>query len=302
MKKFIILFTLVVFCSVSAYSQFVPFFPSEQIDHARTQAESSLDNPQLVSIGALNGTLPGLEFPPGTPLPVNFYTDDENKGKSDAWVYVFNEIDDPENIQAFAIGNIAILGLQTVNLTDMGVPLGALVEYLSDTPLDGVQWINSDELVDKLTVSSLYIDFMEANQDAEIKMVVLGSADYEFLNPSTSYWFVGVGGETDSTVIIINALDGTVVSVEDSYSIRNNLQIYPNPGYEYTTITIPEDLIGNQLNAIVSDNSGSVIFSKEIYQYSQTFTIDFSNYVNGKYFIKISGNGKSITSQFVISK
>jgi len=297
-KLFTIMLFGVIISSSSIFAQFfIPYFPTEHLEKAREEAGKVLTDPQLVSLATIKGTIPGLEIA-GTPIPIDFdISDTESKGKSTAWIYIFNSTEQPDNFQAIAVA-FSMVGVTPVNVTTMGLDLGSLAAFASSKSLDDVEWMNSSDMVGYLKASSPYTNFMNNYPNGITKYIVLGYADYANLDPDTPYWFVTMYDVTDSLLIVINALDGTVTDINESQVDYNGIKVYPNPAIDIININLPESLLNSMNSIILFNNQG-----KEISRFkAENNILNLDKYSNGQYLININGNGKNNFIPLIIQR
>ncbi|ROL60933.1 T9SS C-terminal target domain-containing protein [Bacteroidetes/Chlorobi group bacterium ChocPot_Mid] len=291
MRKLITILICVIALSAYSYAQFNPYLASEQIVAARDEAAKVLTSPKLVSVATLNGSIPGV------PIPLAWdITNGANKGKSTAWVYIFNSQAEPQNYQAIAVG-VSMLGVMAFNLTSMGTNLGALGQFASDKSLDDVQWMNSDALVTALTSCEPYTNFKSAYPNGYPKYAVLGYADYPNLEANTPYWAITMWDTSDSLLILINALNGSVVDVNEQSSVAD-ISLYPNPSQDFV-------IIRNNSSDIFTiklfDIQGNLL-SPNFESTEKQNRVDLGNLVNGKYFIHINYGKENKILPIIISR
>lgn len=294
MKKLITLLICVVALSVYSYAQFNPYLATDQLVAAKEEAAKVLTEPKLVSVATLNGSIPGV------PIPLAWdITDGPNKGKSTAWVYIFNSQAEPQNFQAIAVG-VSMLGVMAFNLTSMGTNLGALGEFVSSKSLDDVQWMNSDALVTALTSCEPYTNFKSAYPNGYPKYVVLGYADYPNLDADTPYWAITMWDTSDSLLILINALNGSVVDVTEKTAVAD-VSLYPNPTSDFAIVTIKSASAFENITAQLFDLQGRNVSG--IYTInSETTKLDLSRLINGNYFVRINTTKESKILPITVSR
>lgn len=293
MKKIITLLICLVALSTYSFAQFNPYLATDQVAAAREEAAKVLTDPKLVSLATLNGSIPGV------PIPLAWdITDGANKGKSTAWVYIFNSETDPQNFQAIAVG-VSMLGVMAFNLTTMGTNLGPLAQFSSTKSLDEVQWMNSDALVNALTGCEPYQTFKSTYPNGYPKYAVLGYSSLPNLDANTPYWAITMWDTADSLLILINALDGSIVNVNENSSFAN-ISTYPNPSQDFVIISV---------NSFTNDNYTVELFDlqgrnaiEKIQFNSETTKLDISKLLNGKYFIHIKSTKQNKILPLIINR
>jgi hypothetical protein len=302
MKYFTTLFLIgfvVLSNSLFAQMSFTPYLASEQLEKAKEEVIKKYTDPQLITVATLNGilTLPGLGD-----IPIAFTTENgDDKGKSSAWVYVFRSTAAPENIQAIVVA-VTPFSTMPVNLSDMGIPLDFITKYVSNNNLENKSWINSNSVVDALTGSSQYKAFLASYPNAVPKYLNIGYANYPPLDANTPYWFVQVNAaETDSTIIIINGLNGSIVGVDDDSQLNRTIANYPNPANDFISFSIPNELIGKNIEVKLWDNNGSLLFENNMI-INDVYTLDTKKLYSGNYNITFSNGITKTNSTFIINK
>jgi len=297
MKKLItIIFCLMAFSSI-ALAQFLPYLPTEQLAKAREEAASILTEPKLVAVATLTGTLPGMELVGKIQFD---NTDTDSKGKSTVWIYLFNNIAEPENIQAITIA-WTMVGVMPVNVTQFVNNLSALTDIALTKSLDDVEWLNSNEMLPYLKSSVPYTNFMSSYPDGIPKYIVLGYADYANLDPDTPYWFVTMTDESDTLLIVVNALDGTVTDVNENSTDGTIISVYPNPAQDFAFVQIPERKISENYSIKLYDLLGNSMIT-EIKISSIQSKIDLRNLVTGKYSIHVNNGKENKVLPIIIDK
>ena len=115
---------------------------------------------------------------------------------------------------------------------------------------------------------------------------------------------------TGATVFSSNGVYGS--SQEKPYEITslavgveeiaiNNLNIYPNPASDNTTIEFDADNAGTSM--IVTNSLGEIIANNfNVANGFNRISIDCSEFANGLYFVTLSNNGQSIMKKFNVVK
>jgi len=300
MKKIIPI--LIAFFSFAYISQaqltFMPTLANELLSTARTEAAKKITNPQLLSVATINGTIPGLEIG-GQAIELTFNTDDgSDKGKASAWVFLFNSQDDPSKMVAMVTG-MTMVGPLSIDPADYSVDISILETYMTDDILDGLSWINSDAMVDFLKASPEYTNFMATYPNAIPKMVALGFADAPDLTPHNPYWFVSMNAETDSLVIIIDALTGAVTDVNEVKS--NGLTVFPNPAQNIINTVLPNSLVNTDTKISIINITGKKV--KDIDNINlNNLQINLNGLNPGNYFLRVENKNSNRVIPFVIIK
>ena len=100
-------------------------------------------------------------------------------------------------------------------------------------------------------------------------------------------------GSASIDLIQLPPMHVVITDVEEVAEIKNNILVYPNPGYNELNIVIPEN---NFAELQIFDIQGRMILEKEIY--NQVTTINTESLAPGMYFWKVGNEtGKWIKSR-----
>ncbi len=299
MKKY---FTLIIllFISInsSLFSQITPYLVSEQLETARSEATKVISNPVFRGAATFNGVIPGVNLG-GSPVESIFYdTEDANKGKATGWVYVFSSEDNPTAVASIFVVNLPF-GTQAINLNDLGIPLDFLAEFAYSKSLDAFQWINSDVMVDKLKAAPEYLSFAGNNPNPIPRQIFLGfSVGLPQLNPDNPYWFIKVHNQddTDSTIVIIDAVTGETTDVFDEQSLIN-VVVKPNPSQDFINLDLDNfDLNYLESIDIYNLNGIRVLTTKNVKN------IDMRNLNNGSYYLLVNYKNAKYMKKIIVNK
>ncbi len=292
MKKFFSLALAFLLTFGFSKAQFVLHTASDNVETARAKADSALNSPRLVSLGTVNGTIPGLEFG-GSSIPLQFKTSGSDKGKASAWAYFFNSEAEPDSVRAIIVADAGILGKIVLDATAYGLDLSALSAFVPNASLDGANWIDSDSMTSVLLAAPDYLGFFENHSDATVKYAALGYYPLPFLDPARPYWSVMLKSETDddSVYVFIDGLNGTPASVEKELD-NSDVRLFPNPSGEILTI---EGIKGEAEAAIYSLNG---ILEKNLGKISRSARINVGFLNSGTYFLVLRSRGVAIVKKF----
>jgi hypothetical protein len=282
----------------TTHAQLIPYLPAEHIETARTEAEKTITDPQLLSIITINDAIPFQ----GNPIPIAFDTGDSiNRGKSSAWVYCFNTNENPEDFVAIAVGVIPT-GPMAFPIPTDDPSVNILFEYVSTTHnLESVEWISSETMLDYLQESTEYQTFLSDNPDATVWLVSLGFGDIPGIDPLNPYWFITMKSETDTTLIIVDALEGDITNIEQNEK-QNIAYTYPNPTQDIINLKLSNRIFNKNAIYRIYDINGRELFSGRIGNDSEILKINVSNLNNGSYFIQYIFKNKVKSGLFRINR
>ncbi len=228
----------------------------DAIDSAGNVSKAGMTNPELMAVGTLSGQLPNL------PVELEF---DLNTGEATVWVYVFKSADDNSDVRAIGVLKLFIFMAQEISLADLGdLPVEP------DAKIDLDKWkVDSDGLAKKLWENSAFTDYLDVYPNTKLEMLGLGVNFANPFDPDAVTW-AGVFSEGDSPRLtcITNAETGETICFKLQTSVPDeiieNLEIYPNPFSQFTTInyelTNPGnvelkvyDMLGNEVAELVND-------------------------------------------------
>ena len=80
---------------------------------------------------------------------------------------------------------------------------------------------------------------------------------------------------------------------------KDRINIYPNPTSGLITIEL-EDLTYNELNILVTDVLGKVVYTKQLDAINVNEELDLSNHTSGVYFVKVYNDKFSKTELIIL--
>ena len=121
----------------------------------------------------------------------------------------------------------------------------------------------------------------------------------DFTNPFTYQVTAGNGVVQDWVVTVVETL-----SVSDLESLKDQIQIYPNPIKKQASIRIENEFIGNVKVGVFSLDGRSIfeemVFEKN--QITQTKSIDFQNVSDGIYILVLKINNQLLREKIIVEK
>lgn len=101
---------------------------------------------------------------------------------------------------------------------------------------------------------------------------------------------------TKEGAVMIRPIVKQAGNVSKSEVIRTNISIFPNPASDYLNFTMPDNLIGKQLNVNISTLMGTLCIS----QTTSSGQLNISQLQNGIYLVKVtSADGFEATTKFI---
>ncbi len=120
---------------------------------------------------------------------------------------------------------------------------------------------------------------------------------------SAWYWNTQFGittydNKTNSNYVI--CVRGNPVLGSSDFSMKSNIQIYPNPASNYVLLNFPKVL--NLVQIEITDTSGKIVFFKEEKSIINEYKIDVKEFSDGIYFINLISENIKNTYKVLIKK
>jgi len=252
-------------------------------DNAKTSA--GMKEPKLQLIGTINQTIPfnGLD------ITIEI---DPEKGTSSGWLYVIVDKADTTKVGYYFVlkpilGDYFVVEIPGIDFSGMGIELATNM-YVSD-----YNWMDSDVMASKLSLSSDFSDFYSKNKPFDRIFAGLfvgpnpgdpGSTD---VNP---YWGLSIANAEFQKFCTVHAVDGTVscsaaISGINDFVV-NNVEYFPNPATDYLNINISD--LNNPVKLTISDMFGRTLISSELI--AGTNKINVSDFAPGVYNCRIGNH------------
>jgi len=301
-----VIFILFLFAVNNVYSQLVtPFTAEEGYSNAVIEAEKEISNPLLLAIGTINTKVENEV--------ISEISIDLTDGKSETWVYVFEDANTKERstivlIRVFIVWqNIA---------SSLGDILSSFEAIVPNTVVNG-DWVDSKQAVEWLVADSEYLLLKNKYPNANPGLVGMGNNEFEiFLNENEPYWtiFFNDGENSDGAprfTCFIHAITGEIICQEAPNSVEERLSniegykpSFPQPANDFINIFIPENLIDLNANLLVYDLNGLQVST---YKLSDVYNNGWANInttqlQNGLYILRYESNRGRFTERIDVIK
>ncbi len=299
MKRFYLLFiTLFLVISYVGSAQLTQTYKAREGESvAREKAAETMTDPDLFIVATLAGEFEGM------PIKLEF---DEEKGEATAWIYMFNgKVDDKDS--ALTILVIKSLMGMTAMQFDLG-DLGGGLPFNPENGVDGVEWIDSDEMMDAIRENDNYRDFLDVFPDTKFFM---GALLTEPMQNNTIWGITFINKDSLQLNCMVNAVSKETVcraqisDVETNTIANDILNVYPNPASELTVINIPNQYISDNAELKVYDTMGNLIYNLNNLDINSDgqIALDVGGFVSGTYTLVYTGlNHTPLTARLVVVK
>ncbi len=97
-----------------------------------------------------------------------------------------------------------------------------------------------------------------------------------------------------------DSLGFAVTGINEAFSIKNNISIYPNPFSLSATVIVPEEFRKKNTRYEIIDLLGNSVYNNEMRIGNESFIIEKGNIVRGIYFLKIFSNSHIAIVKMVV--
>ena len=194
-----------------------------------------------------------------------------------------------------------------VNLTqknNAGIAGNGMVDFAS-AKLFSLQDVKLDKNVNSQNVISCKVKVSFENAIIEVQKSADGAnfktIDSRSVDKSNSFSNITFTDDKENSavyrLVLLNKTDNSsyITKPVQNEAIAGIAKIYPSPVSNDLTITVAPEV--KQASYVVLDNAGKVLKQGKFTQ--QTFRVAVSDLTKGIYFIKITGNNKTETKQFI---
>jgi len=264
---------------------------------ARDKAKETLTDPELFIIATLAGEFEGI------PIKLEF---DEDKGEATAWIYLFNGTVDGNDSALTIIVIKSLIGMTAMqfNMGDMG---GAL-PFDPENGVDGVEWIDSDEMMIAIRGNDNYRDFLDVFPETHFLM---GALLTEPMQNHTIWGITFMNKDSLQLNCMVDAVSKETIcraqisDVETNIIADDELSIYPNPASDMAMLSIPAQCISERAELKVYDSMGNLVYNLNNLDINSDGKIALSvdNLFPGVYTLVYSGlNNTLLTTRLVVVK
>ncbi|MGA2297547.1 MAG: T9SS type A sorting domain-containing protein [FCB group bacterium] len=261
---------------------------------SKAQATTTLTDPELWGIGTVDTTVQ---------VQIKF---DMSNGTSNVWLYIFHSKSTGElNFCAVTLGTL-------FGVVVPQPPAYDRLPFKPNKPLTGVNWIDSDVMLQDLKNSTEYQTFATAHPNTDPSMVALSiNNNAPGLTVDSPYWMFKFDiVSSNSYVCAVEAISGqvtcfTLTDVADAINgTQSNLFIYPNPSANNAFLYIPKSIQSPQAQLAIYDIEGNKVMDLIAPHNGETELVILSlcNYIPGIYFVKYNYKDRIYTNQLVIQR
>lgn len=299
-KSLLSILFLFLFAYSAANAQFESFLAKQGLEKAiAAAAADGITNPELLLVMSMKRTITVTNPLDQSDLDieVQFNIDD---GTSNVWLYLFRSADDHEMKATIGVVKVMIVGLYAQKISDFEFEIPVLGSDFDET-LNGVNWIESDQMAGIFKQESSLMDFIDANPNPETEVVALSmNPEFPFISEEMPAWYYAILANDDSHICVLNNNNQSVVCQDDFLGVEevlgsDDIGIAPNPANDFIGLDIPESY--NKINANVSifDAYGREVYSAEL----KSKRIDASAFSPGMYVIRINNGSQIMSSRFI---
>ncbi len=251
MKKiFLFVFSISLFAFVNVHAQlFEKFKAKEAYETALKNVKYT--NPQLLFVGSVNG-----EFEAGIVKIASVF--DFNSGKTELWVVMFNDKNEPDSTQTFAVVK-SLMGVMALDISESD-----MLDFELDltNPITDANWIDSDVMASELMKNGKFKEFVDKYPKPEVAVIGLfRNTIYEYLDLGKVFWGVQLiqGEEIQACGIEIETKQVICADYGSIDDFKNgNISVYPNPAVEHLNINYNNNV--NVQNIELYDLNGNIIY------------------------------------------
>lgn len=257
--------------------------------------DDELPNPKLLSILTIAGEIEDFQ-------QINDFNFDT--GEAYYWVYLFQESGNPENMRAYYVGYVSLMGVSTWQTVEED-PLW-LLDLFPISPGYVVQsdnWMDSDDMIKEFLKYPYFADMHAQYPDPNNWITgIFTNEDNPQMPPNETFWgFSFVEGD-DSLACVVHATEkyvicGTETGIPEKLAAET--RVYPNPTSESAILKLPEELYGQKVDIEIMNAFGLTVGSAEAID-PATYRIEAKSLPPGCYALKVIAGKESYLKKFII--